>query len=303
LSSTANPPHNRIGGGAPRHLESASMLLVQLSDPHVRPPGKMVNGRVDTNAMLAQAVRAVRALAQAPDAVLVTGDLTDFASADEYAHLRDLLAPLACPVYLMAGNHDDRDTLRAAFPGHAYLHAADSGPFVQYAIDFGGRRLIALDSVVPREPHGELCEARLAWLEQALAAAPGVPTVIAVHHPPFATGIGHMDEMGLRVGAAAFERIVAAYPNVERVLCGHLHRSIQKRWAGTIAMTAPSTAHQLDLNLSPNAAGAYTLEPPGFLVHAWSEALGLVTHLAFSGPWDGPYSFRDGSLVARVPRA
>lgn len=275
------------------------MLLVQLSDLHVRPPGQRVNGRVDTNALAAQAVRAVRALPQPADAVLVTGDLTDYARPDEYAHLRELLAPLPCPVYLMAGNHDDRDALRAAFPDHAYLHRGDSGPFVQYAIDFGGRRLIALDSLVPRAPQGELCAQRLAWLARTLDEAPGVPTMIAVHHPPFLTGIGHMDEMGLRGGVAEFERIVAAHPNVERVVCGHLHRSIQRRWGGTVAQTAPSTAHQLDLNLAPGAIGAYTFEPPGFLVHAWSEALGLVTHLSFSAPWEGPYSFEDGRLVPR----
>ena len=31
------------------------------------------------------------------------------------------LAPLRCPLYLLVGNHDDRESMRRAFPDHAYL--------------------------------------------------------------------------------------------------------------------------------------------------------------------------------------
>ncbi|MBS0446940.1 MAG: phosphodiesterase [Proteobacteria bacterium] len=270
-------------------------LLLQLTDLHVRVPGALVNGRVDTNALLVQAIRSVNRLPQAPDAAVVTGDLTDLAHPDEYRHLRTLLEPLRCPIYLLPGNHDDRAALRAAFPDHACLQGKED--FIQYAVDLGGLRLVGLDSSVYGQPHGALCATRLAWLARTLADAPTLPTLIAIHHPPFATGIGHMDEMGLREGGEEFERIVAAAPQVERVICGHLHRSIQRRWGGTIAMTAPSTAHQLALNLSADAIGAYTFEPPGYLLHVWSPALGVVTHLATTAPCEGPYSFADGSLV------
>src|SRR3989344_2288508 len=46
------------------------------------------------------------------------------------------------------------------------------------------------------------------------------PVVIAMHHPPFRTLIGHMDDIGLREGADALEAIVARHPQVERVICG-----------------------------------------------------------------------------------
>ncbi len=54
-----------------------------------------------------------------------------------------------------------------------------------------------------------------------------------------------MDDIGLVHGAGTLAAIIARHRQVERVICGHLHRSIQTRWAGTIAMTAPSTAHQV----------------------------------------------------------
>jgi Icc protein len=269
-------------------------LLVQLSDTHIRMPGELAYRRVDTAAFLTQAIVSVLALAQAPEAVLVTGDLTDFGRAAEYAHLRSLLAPLACPVYLMPGNHDDRSELRRAFPEHAWLRQSGDA-FLQYVVDLGGLRLVAIDTSVTKAPHGELGEEHLAWLDAALAEDRATPTIVAMHHPPFATFIGHMDEIGLRQGERGLAAVIERHPQVERIVCGHLHRSIQTRFAGTIAMTAPSTAHAVTLDLTNNAASEFAMQPPGFLVHAWSETGRVVSHLAFSGTFDGPHPFHDDS--------
>ena len=72
-------------------------------------------------AILERAVAHVNALDPRPDVVLATGDLVDGGKPEEYARLRRLLAPLAMPVYLIPGNHDARDALRAVFADHAYL--------------------------------------------------------------------------------------------------------------------------------------------------------------------------------------
>jgi len=274
--------------------------LVQLSDLHIRAPGRLTYRRVDTAAYLREAVAAVNALRQPPRGVVITGDLTDFGSAEEYAHLRELLQPLRCPVWLLPGNHDDRAGLRAAFADHAHLQSS-RGPddFVSYAVDLGGLRLVALDTVAPGAPHGELCAERLQRLDALLSADSQTPTVLAMHHPPFETGIGHMDAIGLRQGGPELAALLRRHPQVQRVVCGHLHRPIQALWAGTLAMTAPSTAHQVCLDLAPDAASRFTLEPPGFLVHAWSATAPLVTHQAAIGTYPGPYPFHDeaGDLI------
>lgn len=269
-------------------------FLVQLTDLHIREPGRLAYGRIDTATYLQRAVQSVLRLRQPPDAVVITGDLTDFGRAAEYAHLAQLLAPLPMPVYLMPGNHDDRDQLRRSFAQHTYL--GDEG-FVQYAVRVGGLHLLALDTCVPGHSHGSLCAERLRWLEQQLARVSGEPVVVAMHHPPFDTLIGHMDEIGLRQGAEALEALIARHPNVERVICGHLHRSIETRFGGSIASTAPAPAHQVWLDLAPDAASAWVLEPPGFRVHAWSPQGRLVSHLAAIGEFDGPYPFHDGAAL------
>lgn len=269
-------------------------ILVQLSDPHVRLPGQLAYRRVDTSAFLARAVAAVLRLPQPADAVVVTGDLTDFGRPAEYLQLRSLLEPLRCPLFLMPGNHDDPAEMRRAFPDHAYLsQRPDAG--IDFAVDLGGLRLVALDTSVPRAPHGELDDGQLAWLAATLAEQPAMATILALHHPPFATRIGHMDDIGLRHGGAALARIVAAHGQVERVICGHLHRSIQARWAGTVAMTSPSTAHQVALDLAVDAASAFTMEPPAFLVHAWTGTGPLVSHLAHVDEFAGPFPFHDAA--------
>ena len=89
-----------------------------------------------------------------------------------------------------------------------------------------------------------LCAERLGWLDTALAAQLDRPTVILMHHPPFATGITYMDNFGLD-NAARLAEIVVRHPQIERILCGHLHRTIERRFAGTVAGTAPSTAEVL----------------------------------------------------------
>lgn len=271
------------------------MLICQISDLHIKAPGALSYRVVDTAGALRRCVAHILGLPQRPDLVVATGDLTDFGRPDEYLHLRELLAPLhPMPVYLMPGNHDDRDALRAAFPDHPYLR--ETRGFIQYAIDAPPLRLLALDTVVPGASGGELDAARLAWLEARLAEAPGRPTVILMHHPPFQTGIGHMDQIRL-ADPDAFEAIVRRHPSIERVLCGHLHRIIQVRFGGTIAASCPSPAHQVVLDLSPDAANAFVLEPPGFQLHWWDDAAGLVSHTAFVGRFDGPYPFHDGDML------
>jgi 3',5'-cyclic-AMP phosphodiesterase len=117
-----------------------------------------------------------------------------------------------------------------------------------------------------------------------------------MHHPPFVTGVGRMDQYGLS-GRAAFAEIILRHPQIERILCGHLHRSIDSRFAGTIAGTAPSTAHQLVLDFRPEAPLRFAFEPPGYQLHYWHEGMSLVTHTAAIGDWAGAYPFRKATPI------
>lgn len=267
-------------------------LIAQLSDPHVRPRGRLCYGRVDTAAYLERAVAAIGALPQRPDVAVVTGDLVDAGRDEEYALLRELLEPLRIRCLPIPGNHDDRAALLRAFAGEAWMGGCEAAGEVRYAIEDMPVRIVALDTVIPGEPGGRLSDDSIAWLEATLSARRDAPTVVIMHHPPFPSFIGHMDAMGLD-NPAALAAVISRHPQVQAVLCGHLHRSIQTRFAGTIAMTCPSTAHQIALDLAPGAPDRYIMEPPGFMLHAWSPGAGLVSHVVPIGNFDGPYSFGD----------
>ena len=83
-------------------------VLVQLSDPHLG--GTWAGG--DPDRAWRVAVDAVGRLEDAPDAVLVTGDLADHGTDEEYLAVSSGLASLDPPVYVLPGNHDDRESLR-----------------------------------------------------------------------------------------------------------------------------------------------------------------------------------------------
>jgi 3',5'-cyclic-AMP phosphodiesterase len=270
------------------------MIIAQITDFHIKARGRRAYGIVDTAAFLAQAVAALNALEPAPDLVVATGDLTDFGRAEEYELLRELLAPLALPLYAVPGNHDEREAMRRCFAGDGYLPASG---FLNYVVEDLPVRLVALDTVVPGAAGGLLCDERLAWLDRVLAERRSQPTAIIMHHPPFRTGIAHMDAMGLD-NAPAFAAIIARHPQVDRVLCGHLHRPIQSLIAGrAMASIAPSTAHQVVLDLRADSPAAFALEPPGYQLHCWADGV-VVTHTAALGTFPGPYPFRkDGALI------
>jgi len=264
------------------------MLIAQVTDMHLRAEGQLLYDRIDTGGYLERAVAHVLKLDPKPDVVLLTGDLVEGGKPEEYARLRRMIAPLQMPVYVIPGNHDAREPLRAAFADRGYFPASG---FLQYSIDDFPVRLIALDTLVEGKGHGEMCADRLGWLEARLAES-GKPAVLFMHHPPFDTGISFFDGAKLNVGHERLAEIVGRHPQVERVMCGHVHRPIQVRFAGTIASTAPSTAHQATLDLHDGAPLSMMMEPPAIALHHWQPHTGLVTHVSYIGEFDGPKPFR-----------
>lgn len=265
-------------------------LIAQISDLHVQAAGALAYGVVDTNALVKAAIAHLNQLAPQPDLVVATGDLVQQGTLANYQQLKALLADLRAPIYLMPGNHDQGANLRQVFADHAYL--ASDRDHLSYVVDDYPIRLIMLDNTLPGEKSGRLDHQRLAWLEAQLAAAPEAPTLIFMHHPPFATGIPWMDRRRLE-GREALAALIAQHPQVERVSCGHLHRGIYRRWAGTIASTQPSLVHQGYLDLRPDVPSQFVLEPPAYQLHLW-ESGSLVSHTVFVGNFDGPYRFSDG---------
>jgi Icc protein len=263
------------------------LLIAQLSDPHVRPKGVLYHGVTDSNQAFADAIHHVLTLDRRPDLMLITGDLVDDGRPEAYDALRDILASLTIPFLVIPGNHDDRENLRKAFSDHAYLPT--EGP-LHYCVDDYPVRIIGLDSTVPGLHHGHIDAAGLRWLKTTLSADTTKPTMLMLHHPPFACGIPYMDEYRYFEGDQ-LAAVVKGFDNIEIVLCGHVHRSMLTRWANTVVSACPSTATEIDLQLTASAQPASHLGPRACMLHLWTERGGLVSHTSQIGDFDGPYAF------------
>ncbi|MDM0056267.1 phosphodiesterase [Variovorax fucosicus] len=263
------------------------MLIAQLSDPHVRPAGMLYHGVADSNRMLADAIRHLQQLDRRPDLVLLTGDLVEEGRPEEYAQVRALLAALTIPWLVIPGNHDHRDNFRAAFADQCRLPA--EGP-LHYCDDAHPVRIVALDSCVPGRHHGHIEPDGLRWLHATLSADPHKPTLVMLHHPPFVSGIPYMDDYRY-MAPEPLEAVLRAFDNIEIVLCGHVHRAMLRRWAGTVVCACPSTTTEIALQLRPDAPPQSYLGTPACMLHLWSAEHGMVSHLSAIGEFEGPYPF------------
>ncbi|AIB36948.1 MULTISPECIES: phosphodiesterase [Pseudomonas] len=266
-------------------------LVAQISDLHLKAGQRLTYGVVDTLGALRRAVDHLNASDPRPDIVVISGDLVDFGRADEYAVLHPELARLHMPYYLVPGNHDSRGPLLEAFRDHAYLPLSAKGP-LDWVVDEHPLRLIGLDSTLPGSHGGQLHDSQLQWLDAQLSLRPEAPTLLILHHPPFISGIGHMDREPF-INAAALEQVVARHPQVERLLCGHLHRPMQRRFGGSLSCVCPGTSHQIVLDLQEAAPAHFNLEPAGYLLHRWEAQQGLISHNGVFGDYPGPYPFYD----------
>jgi hypothetical protein len=158
-----------------------------------------------------------------------------------------------------------------------------------------------LDSSVPGKPHGELEAPTLRWLDATLGLSPERPALLFLHHPPFQTGIGHMDRQNL-LNASELAAIVSKHPRVKLLAAGHVHRAALTTFANVAATICPAPNHAVDLDLGELRAPSFKIEPPAFHLHAWFPGDGfgqVVTHCVPIGEFDGPHPFfgPDGKLL------
>ena len=209
------------------------MLIAQITDLHIG-LGRTAEGN---DSRLQQVVARLGVID--PDVVLATGDLTEDGDAPSYGRLAELLSPLSAPVLPVIGNHD----LRPAFI-HALGVQTDLDGFVQYVSYVGDLRIVVLDTVETGQHGAAFCERRAAWLSARLDEEPGMPTLIALHHPPVKCGIAWMD-----VGADG-------------------------PWSDRLA---PQSAGYRD-GFRPRIIE----EDPGFALHLWTDGQ-LITHFGTAG--------------------
>lgn len=181
------------------------MLIVQLSDIHV--------GAQFREDIFEKVISEVNALK--PDAIIVTGDLTNEGLAKEYEKCKKLLSRLQTKkIIAISGNHDYRNT--------GYLHFKKYFPFETVNELGNDVVVVTLGTARPDRDEGEVGYRQNLWLERTVKKFKDKITILAMHHHL----IGIPDTGSARVeviDAGDVLRTILA-TKINLVLCGHKHR-------------------------------------------------------------------------------
>ena len=242
-------------------------LLIQITDTHILPPGKILYDSVDTALHLRETVQGINRMRPLPDVVIITGDLVEQGGIDGYRHFIELIKPLKMPVYVIPGNHDDPQTMAGAFAGTPYFPVSDDT--FQYGIENLPFRILALNSRCDGSELPELGKKRLSWLKHQLDSS-DKPTLIALHHPPMTTGIELID-MGGSEWFQGLKSLLAEYKHVKLVICGHCHTDLCGRIGQVPVYMAPATAHRLIASRGIDIAPSTIIAPATPTLHQFID--------------------------------
>ncbi len=262
--------------------------FLQLSDLHVVEAGARASGVLDTRSILTAAIDRLlemRAALDPLDAVLVSGDISDDGSAESYAFAKAELERLGLPVYVVPGNHDAREPLRAAFAKAAKM---PSSGFIDWCSTIGDTLVVGLDTLVEGQGRGRVREESVEFLESALDTEGQGPVVVMLHHPPIRTGIRFMDAIGLE-NTDVLEAQLAGVDHHITLIAGHVHGVHHGRLGRHRVATAPSICSAFALDRREDATVGFRTGPTGCAVIDTSP--GGIWSVVSLDPSDGPFPF------------
>jgi len=142
------------------------LTVAQISDLHCGSPHFVPS-------LLDRALMEVNELA--PDAVIVSGDLTGDGLRAEYESARGYLDRLECErTLVIPGNHDSRNV--------GYVHFEELFGERRSELSCDGVSIVAVDSTEPDLDHGVIGRGRYGWIEERFAAHEAYLRIFALHH-------------------------------------------------------------------------------------------------------------------------
>ena len=212
-------------------------LFVQISDTHI---GFNKDANPDVAGTLSQTIELVNGMANQPELILHTGDITHLSKPEEFYLAQQLLGQLrVTELHTVPGEHDIVDpTVSEYF--NRFGKASDNKGY--YSFDHGGVHFIGLINVLLFKAGGlgTLGGEQLAWVEADLKGrSSSTPIVVFAHMPlwtiyePWGWGTGDADQL-----MAQLRRFGSV-----TVLNGHIHQLVQKVEGHITFQTARSTAY------------------------------------------------------------
>ena len=188
------------------------MKFVQISDLHIGGLFKQ-----EAFNMLVEEINELK-----PDAIIISGDLTDEGLIFQYQKASDEIKKFECPhLIIFPGNHDYRHTGYLVFK---QFFPSSSKKVYEFKKDKDNVVILTLDTALPDRDEGEVGDAQNVWINEILKTYDNnVMKIVAMHHhliaipdTRFTTLVGILDS------GDALRTLTEN--NVSLVLCGHKHR-------------------------------------------------------------------------------
>jgi len=212
-------------------------LFVQISDSHI---GFNKEANSDVAGTLRKTIELVNGMANQPELILHTGDITHLSKPEEFYLAQQLLGQLrVTDLHTVPGEHDIADATVSEY-FNRFGKASDNKGY--YSFDHGGVHFIALINVLLFKPGGLgiLGGEQLAWVEQDLKGrSSSTPIVVFAHMPlwtiyePWGWGTGDAEPL-----VAQLRRFGSV-----TILNGHIHQIVTKVEGNITYHTARSTAY------------------------------------------------------------
>lgn len=213
------------------------LKAIWMSDLHFTAQGDVSD--YDPRARLSAAITHVNAHHSDSDFCIISGDLVDRGSPEDYQALKTHLDTLACPYYPMVGNHDNRALVKSGFQ----LPDDCMNDFAQYTVATSEGLMVCLDTHKIGSNAGEFCPIRTKWLKSILDASKDTPVFLFMHHPPMPLGLPMQDADRMEAGSA-FLDLIENHPNIRHMFIGHVHRPICGTVRGIPYATMRSVLYQ-----------------------------------------------------------
>jgi 3',5'-cyclic-AMP phosphodiesterase len=198
------------------------MQFVQLSDLHVG--GLFKEEAFDT---IVEEVNNLK-----PDAIIISGDLTDDGLIFQFQQAQKEIRKFDCPnLIIFPGNHDYRHT--------GYLLFRKFFPYSNQIYEFSDIVVLTVGTARPDRDEGEVGHRQNVWMEETLRKYDDKKKIVAMHHHLIAIpDTGYTNVVGILDAGDTLRACLEA--KVDLVLCGHKHRpwlwnlgSLKIAYAGT----------------------------------------------------------------------
>lgn len=217
---------------------SDCLKLVQITDTHLfeHPQDELLG--VNTLNSFHSVLEQVQKNHHDMHALLMTGDVSQDHTPKSYQYFDEAITALniqgSC--YWLPGNHDSQE--------HMYPTLLDSRINQDKYVELNDHwQMILLDSQVYGVPHGALSDDQLDFLKNSLDHSPEKNTMVLLHHHPLLAQSAWLDNHCLKNSGALWD-ILAQYPKVRLLICGHIHQDLNKEHQGVRVLSTPSTCVQ-----------------------------------------------------------